>query len=184
MKVLLVEHDLERTGRLTAALRRDGCIVLTARDGPQALQRCEADHPDLVLIDVRLPALAGFEVCPRIRHTAQAPIILLAGPDEQAEVVRGLQLGADDYLIEPFSTRQLRARLRAVLQRCETAPPGQPAPPVGTRPRERERERSAALQRALRRIWCLLTHRSAWQRYERYLGDGYAWCGRCDLWWE
>jgi DNA-binding response OmpR family regulator len=96
--------------------------VSTAKDGEQALQRWEAERPDLVLLDGNLPKLDGFEVCRRIRHQARTPIIMLTARDEEADVVRGLQLGADDYVTKPFSTKQLTARMRAVLRRCQTDP--------------------------------------------------------------
>src|ERR671936_2548379 len=103
MKVLLVEDDIDLLDLLTYALRRDGYTVSTAQDGPQALQRWEAEQPDIVVLDVCLPKLDGFEVCRRIRHQAKTPIIMLTARDEEEDMVRGLQVGADDYLTKPFS---------------------------------------------------------------------------------
>jgi DNA-binding response OmpR family regulator len=121
-KVLVVDDDAELLDLMTYALRREGYSVLAAADGQQALQRWERDRPDLVLLDGRLPKLDGFEVCRRIRHHAQTPIILLSARDDDADVVRGLQLGADDYLTKPFSARMLAARMQAVLRRCQMDP--------------------------------------------------------------
>jgi DNA-binding response OmpR family regulator len=90
---------------------------VTALDGHQGLARWEAESPDMVLLDANLPKLNGFEVCRRIRQDAQLPIIMLTARDQDEDVVRGLQLGADDYVSKPFSVKQLRARMQAVLRR-------------------------------------------------------------------
>jgi DNA-binding response OmpR family regulator len=122
MKVLVVEDDVDLLDLLTYALQREGYTVLAAVDGPQALARFEADQPDLVLLDLGLPKLDGLEVCRRIRHAAQTPIVMLTGRAEEDDVVRGLEVGADDYVTKPFSAKQLIARLAAVLRRCPGAP--------------------------------------------------------------
>src|SRR5581483_9996484 len=82
------------------------------------LRRFEADRPDIVLLDVNMPKLDGFEVCRRIRQESDLPIILLTSKDEEADVLRGLQLGADDYVTKPFSPKQLSARMKTILRRC------------------------------------------------------------------
>jgi DNA-binding response OmpR family regulator len=120
MKVLVVDDDADLLDLLDYALRREGYTVLTAADGPQALRRYEAERPDLVLLDVNLPKLNGFEVCRRLRHAAATPIILLTARDEEEDILRGLQLGADDYVTKPFSPKQLLARMTTVLRRCQT----------------------------------------------------------------
>src|SRR5712692_3335401 len=120
MKVLVVDDDADLLDLLDYALRREGYTVLTAADGPQALRRYEADQPDIVLLDVTMPKLDGFEVCRQIRHAAATPIILLTARDEEEDVLRGLQLGADDYVTKPFSPKQLLARMTTVLRRCRT----------------------------------------------------------------
>jgi DNA-binding response OmpR family regulator len=127
MKVLLVDDDVDLLDLMTYALRREGYTVLAAVDGQQALSRWEADAPDIVLLDGNLPKLDGFEVCRRIRHASRTPVIMLTGRDEEADVVRGLQYGADDYVTKPFSAKQLAARMAAVLRRCEATPYEQPA---------------------------------------------------------
>ena len=122
MKVLVVDDDVDLLDLMTYALRREGYSVSTALDGQQALRRWESDSPDIVLLDGNLPKLDGFEVCRRIRHQAKTPIIMLTARDEEEDMVRGLQLGADDYVPKPFSTRQLTARMQAVLRRCRADP--------------------------------------------------------------
>ena len=118
MKVLLVEDDADVLDVTTYALRREGYTVLAAVDGQQALARWEAERPDLVLLDVTLPKLNGFEVCRRIRHEGETPIIMLTARREEEDVIRGLTLGADDYVTKPFSPRQLAMRMEAVLRRA------------------------------------------------------------------
>ena len=122
MKVLVVDDDADLLDLMTYALRREGYSVLTAIDGQQALQRWEDDRPDIVLLDGNLPKLDGFEVCRRIRHGAKTPIIMLTARDEEADVLRGLQVGADDYVTKPFSAKQLTARMKTVLRRCQADP--------------------------------------------------------------
>lgn len=122
MKALIVDDDVELLDLLAYALRREGYAVSVAVDGQQALARFEADTPDIVLLDGTLPKLNGFEVCHRIRQESQTPIILLTAHTQEEDVVRGLQLGADDYVVKPFSVKQLTARMAAVLRRATTDP--------------------------------------------------------------
>ncbi|SRR5581483_4925976 len=117
MKVLLVDDDIDLLDLLAYALRREGYTILTASDGQQALRRCEGEQPDIVLLDVNLPKLNGFEVCRRIRHASEIPIIMLTSRDEEEDILRGLQFGADDYVTKPFSPKQLAARMKTVLRR-------------------------------------------------------------------
>src|SRR5262245_43389135 len=120
MKVLVVDDDVDLLNLMTYALRREGYEVLAAVDGQQALSRWETEQPDIVLLDGRLPRIDGFEVCRRIRHESTTPVIMLTVRDEEADIVRGLQLGADDYMTKPFSARQLLARMKAVLRRSHS----------------------------------------------------------------
>jgi DNA-binding response OmpR family regulator len=122
MKALVVDDDLDLLDLTTYALRREGYNVLPAVDGKQALQRWEAEHPDIVLLDANLPRLNGFEVCRRIRQESSTPIIMVTACDDESDVVRGLQLGADDYVTKPFSQKQLAARMKALLRRCRSDP--------------------------------------------------------------
>lgn len=122
MKVLVVDDDVDLLDLTTYALRREGYSVFAAIDGTQALHRWETENPDIIVLDANLPKLNGFEVCRRIRHESETPIIMLTARDEEEDVVRGLQLGADDYVTKPFSAKQLAARIKAVLRRCRTDP--------------------------------------------------------------
>ena len=119
MKVLLVEDDVDLLDLMTYALRREGYSVTTAIDGQQALQQWEAQQPDIVLLDGKLPKHDGLEVCRQIRHQAKTPIIMLTARDEEADILQGLQVGADDYLTKPFSARVLIARMQTVLRRSQ-----------------------------------------------------------------
>ena len=122
MKVLIVEDDVDLLDLTTYALRREGYEVVAAVDGTQGLARWEAERPDLVLLDGNLPGLNGFEVCRRIRQAGTTPIIMLTARDQEEDIVRGLQLGADDYVTKPFSAKQLGARMKAVLRRSQADP--------------------------------------------------------------
>src|SRR5206468_5420981 len=99
--------------------RREGYQVISASDGQQALLRWRSEQPDIVLLDGNLPKVDGFEVCRQIRHEASTPVILLTARAEESDVVRGLQVGADDYVTKPFSAKQLTARVQAVLRRYQ-----------------------------------------------------------------
>jgi len=118
MKVLVVDDDRALADVVAFTLRREGFQVVQAYDGEAALQRWNEELPDLVVLDVNLPRLDGFAVCQRIRETSDTPILLLTVRGEEDDVVRGLGLGADDYVTKPFSPRQLVARAQAVLRRA------------------------------------------------------------------
>jgi DNA-binding response OmpR family regulator len=130
MNVLVVDDDVELIDLMTYALRREGYNVLAAVDGQQALQRWESENPDIVLLDGNLPKIDGFEVCRRIRHESKTPVIMLTARDEEADILRGLQIGADDYMTKPFSAKELAARIGAVLRRSQADPYRQPASEV------------------------------------------------------
>jgi DNA-binding response OmpR family regulator len=119
VKVLLVEDDVDLLDLTTYALRREGYEVVAAVNGQQALARWEAERPDIILLDGNLPGLNGFEVCRRIRQAGATPIVMLTARDQEEDLVRGLQLGADDYVTKPFSAKQLVARMTAVLRRSQ-----------------------------------------------------------------
>jgi DNA-binding response OmpR family regulator len=131
VKVLLVDDDADLVDLMHYALRREGYTVLTALDGEQALRRWEAERPDLVLLDGNLPKVDGFEVCRRIRHASETPVIMLTARDEEADVLRGLQAGADDYVTKPFSAKVLIARMKTVLGRIKKGETPQPRIQVG-----------------------------------------------------
>ena len=118
MKVLLVEDDLALSDVVSFTLRRAGYEVTVAYDGLAALEAFEATAPDLLLLDLNLPRLDGLGVCRRVRAVSEAPIIILSVRGEDEAVVRGLEMGADDYMVKPFSPTQLVARIRAVTRRA------------------------------------------------------------------
>ena len=121
MKTLIVEDDLSLSDVLAFTLRRAGYEVVTAFDGLTALQQWQAEQPDLILLDLNLPRLDGLAVCRQIRSQAQTPIIILSVRSDDEMIVRGLELGADDYMVKPFSPNQLLARIKAVLRRAGVA---------------------------------------------------------------
>ena len=117
MKILIVDDDRELRELIGFVLRSAGYPVVEAGDGLEALRQHAAEKPDLVILDVNLPGIDGFEVCRRIRLEADTPVMMLTVRGEEADQVRGLDLGADDYLAKPFSPRTLLARVRALLRR-------------------------------------------------------------------
>ncbi|HEX9855055.1 MAG TPA: response regulator transcription factor [Acidimicrobiia bacterium] len=117
-RVLVVDDEPMVCEVVTAYLKRDGFRVETAADGKQALAAIERAVPDLVVLDVMLPNIDGFDVLTRIRRMNDVPIILLTARTEEADRVLGLELGADDYVVKPFSPRELAARVRSVLRRA------------------------------------------------------------------
>ena len=113
--------DDEQTVRDTVALRleQDGHRVVTAADGAEALRQFRAERPDLILLDLMLPELSGIEITRIIRAESDVPILMLTARDSEIDKVVGLELGADDYVTKPFSTRELASRIRSVLRRGE-----------------------------------------------------------------
>jgi DNA-binding response OmpR family regulator len=118
LKALVADDDLDLLDLLNYALRREGYSVVSAIDGEQALRGCETEEPDIVLLDVNLPRINGFEVCRRIRLESDTPIIMLTARNGEDDIVNSLGFGADDYITKPFSARQLTARMQAVLRRA------------------------------------------------------------------
>jgi DNA-binding response OmpR family regulator len=117
MKALIVDDDRVLADVVAFTLRREGFEVIQAFDGTAALGRWAQEQPDIVVLDVNLPSMDGFAVCRRIREQANTPIILLTVRGEEDDIIQGLDIGADDYIVKPFSPRQLVARIRAVLRR-------------------------------------------------------------------
>lgn len=117
MRILIVDDDVELVGLLCFALDAAGYDVVTAYDGNQAIQRMHERRPELVILDVNLPMRDGFEVLAEIRRTSQVPVMMLTVRTTEEDEVRGLDLGADDYLRKPFSPRALLARVRSLLRR-------------------------------------------------------------------
>lgn len=123
MKALVVDDDRVLADVVAFTLRREGFKVLQAYDGLAGLERWRSEKPDLVILDVNMPRLDGFEVCRRIRAQANTPILLLTVRDEEDDIVAGLELGADDYIVKPFSPRQLVARAKSILRRASLQVP-------------------------------------------------------------
>ena len=118
-RVLVVEDEESFSDALSYMLRKEGFEVAIAATGPDGLEEFERNGADLVLLDLMLPGLPGTEVCRRLRSTSEVPIIMLTAKDGEIDKVVGLELGADDYVTKPYSSRELLARIRAVLRRGE-----------------------------------------------------------------
>lgn len=116
-RILLVEDEIALSDPLSFLLEREGYEVEVAVDGPSAIEAFDRSGADLLLLDLMLPGLPGTEVCREIRTRSTVPIIMLTAKDSEIDIVVGLELGADDYVTKPYSTRELLARIRAVLRR-------------------------------------------------------------------
>jgi two-component system response regulator RegX3 len=116
-RVLVVEDEESFSEALGYLLRKEGFEVTIAETGPDALAEFERGGADLVLLDLMLPGLSGIEVCQKLRQTSSVPVIMLTAKDSEIDKVVGLEIGADDYMTKPFSSRELVARIRAVLRR-------------------------------------------------------------------
>jgi DNA-binding response OmpR family regulator len=116
--ILLVDDEDAVRTVLTFPLEKDGYVVVQAGDGEEALRRFSEQTIDLVVLDLMLPRLDGLEVCKRLRATSTVPIIMLTARDDELDKVLGLELGADDYITKPFSIREFRSRVRALLRRA------------------------------------------------------------------
>jgi two-component system, OmpR family, response regulator RegX3 len=126
-RILVVEDEESFSDALSFLLRREGFEVSLAGTGPDALVEFDRTGADLVLLDLMLPGLSGTEVCRAIRTRSQVPVIMLTAKDGEVDKVVGLEIGADDYVTKPFSSRELVARIRAVLRRRGDAEPAAPA---------------------------------------------------------
>jgi len=125
MKVLVADDDADLRELIAFTLMQAGHLVVKAGDGPAALRHFGAEGPDLVLLDINMPGLSGFQVCETIRARSRVPVMMLTVRGEEEDLVRALGLGADDYLTKPFSPRTLLARVKALLRRAgmeSTAP--------------------------------------------------------------
>ena len=118
MKVLVVDDDLDLADVVSFTLRRAGYEIVLAYDGQAALNRWQSESPDLIILDINLPKIDGLKVCQQIRQKSDTPIIMLTVRGDDDDIVRGLEIGADDYIVKPFSPRQLIARTEAVLRRA------------------------------------------------------------------
>jgi two-component system OmpR family response regulator len=121
IKILLVEDEPDILDLTAYVLRRERFVVIEASDGEQALRRWKADRPDLVVLDLGLPRLDGFEVLRRIRDDGDTPVLVLTARHESPNILRTFNLGTDDFMPKPFEFRELTARIRAILRRTKTA---------------------------------------------------------------
>ena len=138
-RVLIVEDEQSIVDILSFNLTKEGYDTIEALDGPTGLQLALEQNPDLVLLDLMLPGMSGFDVCRQIRQAGSTvPIVMLTAREEEEDKVLGLELGADDYITKPFKNRELMARVKANIRRMSMAPAaapakGQPSLPLGTR---------------------------------------------------
>ena len=130
IKILLVEDDPDILDLTAYVLRRERFVVIEANDGPQALRRWKTDRPDLVIMDIGLPGLDGFEVLRRIREEEQTPVLVITGRKDAHDILRAFNLGTDDFVPKPFEYRELIARVRAILRRAQVAQAEAPEPTV------------------------------------------------------
>lgn len=129
-RILVVDDDPHLREVLRYALVRDGHEVEEARDGAEALRLAAASRPDLLVLDIVMPGMDGLEACRELRKTSTVPVVFLSSRDEELDRVLGLEMGGDDYLTKPFSTRELCARVKAVLRRGRPAPRAADEAPV------------------------------------------------------
>jgi DNA-binding response OmpR family regulator len=120
--ICVIEDEDVIAGAVAARLRAEGFVVEVAGDGPEGVALCERVRPDLVVLDLMLPGLDGLEVCRRVQRERPVPVLMLTARDDEADVLVGLGVGADDYMTKPFSPRELVARIRALLRRVERRP--------------------------------------------------------------
>lgn len=118
MKILVVDDDADLLSLIAFALNQEGYAVVKAMDAPAALREFEAEAPDLAILDINLPTGSGFDVCREIRRRSRVPVMMLTVRGEEADLVKALEIGADDYLTKPFSPRTLLARIKALLRRA------------------------------------------------------------------
>ena len=122
-KLLIIEDDGDLVEALDLYFSRAGYSVITALNGLEGLQKLYNERPDIVVLDIAMPKMDGWEVCRRIRDMSEIPIVVLSARTQEDDRVKGLKLGADDYVIKPFSLKELEARLEAVLRRARAARP-------------------------------------------------------------
>lgn len=123
MTVLVVDDEPRLVDVVRMNLEMEGYRVLAAGDGAEALERLKSDLPDLVVLDVMMPDMDGFETLRRIREVSSVPVLMLTVRQDEADRIHGLEIGADDYLGKPYSPRELQSRIKALLRRTFTAPP-------------------------------------------------------------
>ena len=130
--IVVVEDEPPIADAVATRLRSEGFDVTIATDGPSGVQLCDALRPDLVVLDLMLPGLDGLDVCREIQRDRPVPVLMLTARDSESDLVVGLEVGADDYLTKPFSSRELVARVHALLRRVERRPAARAALKVGS----------------------------------------------------
>jgi len=120
-KILVADDEKKIVGIVKAYLERDGYSVIVAYDGRLALHMARSEAPDLIVLDLMLPEVSGWDVCRTLRTESNVPIIMLTARDDDSDKIVGLELGADDYVVKPFNPKELVSRVRAVLRRAEGA---------------------------------------------------------------
>jgi len=118
MKILIADDDKDLLALIGFTLTQAGYVVIKAADGPTAIRFFQAEVPDLVILDINMPGASGFDVCAAIRNQSRVPVMMLTVRGEEEDLVKALELGADDYLTKPFSPRTLLARVKALLRRA------------------------------------------------------------------
>ncbi len=121
--ILIVEDDLNTSKLVETYLQREGFATLTAFDGEEALAIAQKRHPGFVILDVMLPKVDGWEICRQLRRSSEVPILMLTAREEEIDRILGLSLGADDYVVKPFSPRELVERVKAILRRVQSRSP-------------------------------------------------------------
>ena len=129
-KILIVEDDANLLEAVKYNLRKEGYDVITAADGETALEAARREKPGLIILDIMLPKLNGFEVCRILRKEMTVPILMLTAKADETDKIVGLEIGADDYMTKPFSMRELLARIRAILRRVKMTEPLKPEGPA------------------------------------------------------
>src|SRR5712692_6261559 len=124
VRILLIDDDVELCALLQELLKREGFDVQMEHDGPKGLERAQSEQFDLIVLDVMLPRLDGFDVLRQLRRSSMVPVLMLTARGEDVDRIVGLELGADDYLPKPFNPRELTARIHAILRRMEPKPGG------------------------------------------------------------
>ena len=167
-KILIVEDDAALMLGLTSLIGDEGYEPHAARTGPEGLRLAKELRPDLIVLDIMLPGMSGFEICKRVRDEhIPSKVLMLTAKDEEDDKIFGLELGADDYMTKPFSLRELLARIRAMLRRDEGGVPAGPTPMVNDRIafgdvivdfKRREVRRAGELQELTNREFLLLEY--------------------------
>jgi two-component system OmpR family response regulator len=144
-KIFIVEDDINLLEAVEYNLRKEGYGVITASDGEQALEVARKEKPDLIILDIMLPKMNGFEVCRILRKEMTVPILMLTAKADETDKIVGLEIGADDYMTKPFSMRELMARVRAMLRRSKMVetPTGQALIKIGNLEVDTARHRAA-----------------------------------------